>query len=159
LENNEVTASSALKVGHFQRFSVRAVQVVQLAVDDLADRLPAVVTLLHKHRTAQKVERLCAAHQWTDSGLVFTTGLGTVVDPRSLLRVIEAAAQAGIEDAGIHTLRRSVAVGWLESGVHIKAAADLLGHSSIAITGDVYGHVSDIAARSAVDGWSGVLGL
>ena len=41
---------------------------------------------------------------------------------------------------------------WLESGVHIKAVADLLGHSSIAITGDIYGHTSDDTARAAVDG-------
>ena len=27
--------------------------------------------------------------------------------------------------------------------MHIKAVADLLGHSSIAITGDVYGHTTD----------------
>jgi integrase len=120
---------------------------------------PAVVTLLRKHRTAQKAERLRAANQWTDSGLVFTTGFGTVVEPHSLLRAARAATQSAGVDGGVHTLRHSVAVGWLESGVHIKAVADLLGHSSIAITGDVYGHVSDIAARSAVDGWSGVLGL
>jgi integrase len=89
--------------------------------------------------------------------LVFTTALGSAVEPHSLLRVAkEAARSAGIDGAGVHTLRHSVAVGWLESGVHIKAVADLLGHSS---TGDIYGHVSDIAARSAVDGWSGALGL
>lgn len=46
-----------------------------------------------------------------------------------------------------------------QAGVHIKAVADLLGHSSIAITGDVYGHASDDTAGAAVDGWSGVLGL
>ena len=50
-------------------------------------------------------------------------------------------------------------MGWLESGVHIKAVADLLEHSSISITGDIYGHTTDDAARGAVDGWSGVLGL
>lgn len=54
---------------------------------------------------------------------------------------------------------RGAAVAWLEAGVRIKAVADLLGHSSIAITGDVYGHTSDTAARGAVDGWSGALGL
>jgi hypothetical protein len=43
LKNEEITASPQLKVGHFQRFSVRAVQVVQLAVDDLADRLPVLI--------------------------------------------------------------------------------------------------------------------
>jgi hypothetical protein len=34
--------------------------------------------------------------------------------------------------------------------VHIKAVADLLGHSSIAITGDVYGHTSEDTAGAAV---------
>ena len=40
-----------------------------------------------------------------------------------------------------------------------KAVADLLGHSSIAITGDVYGHTSDDTARAAVDGLAGRLRL
>jgi integrase len=121
---------------------------------------PAVVAMLRKHRTAQKEERLRAANQWQDSGLVFTTELGAPVDPRNLLRVIEVAAQAaGVEGVGVHTLRHSAAVAWLESGVHIKAVADLLGHSSIAITGDVYGHTSDNTARAAVDGLAERLGL
>jgi len=64
-----------------------------------------------------------------------------------------------MDDVGVHTLRHSAAVAWLESGVHIKAVADLLGHSSISITGDVYGHTSDDTARAAVEGLSGTLGL
>jgi integrase len=73
---------------------------------------------------------------------------------------LEAAAKAAsIEGVGVHTLRHSAAVSWLESGVHIKAVADLLGHSSIAITGDIYGHTSDDTARAAVDGLAGRLGL
>ena len=36
-----------------------------------------------------------------------------------------------MEHVGLHTLRHSAAVAWLESGVHIKAVADLLGHSPI----------------------------
>jgi integrase len=59
----------------------------------------------------------------------------------------------------VHTLRHGAAVGWLEAGVHIKAVADLLGHSSIAVTGDIYGHTSDETARSAIEGRSGALGL
>ena len=64
-----------------------------------------------------------------------------------------------MSDIGVHTLRHSATVAWLESGVHIKAVADLLGHSSIAITGDIYGHTSDNAARAAVEGLAGRLGL
>ena len=113
-----------------------------------------------RHKAAQAAERLRAASHWTGSGLVFTTGLGRLVDPRNLLRVIEVAGKVvGVEDVGVHTLRHSAAVAWLESGVHIKAVADLLGHSSIAITGDVYGHTSDDTARAAVDGLACRLGL
>jgi integrase len=121
---------------------------------------PAVVALLRKHKAVQAAEQLRAGEQWQDSGLVFTNELGGPVDPRNLLRVIEVAAKAaGVKHIGVHTLRHSAAVGWLEQGVHIKAVADLLGHSSISITGDIYGHTSDETARSAVDGWSGALGL
>ena len=74
--------------------------------------------------------------------------------------MIEVAAKgAGVEGVGVHTLRHSAAVAWLDAGVHIKAVADLLEHSSIAITGDVYGHTSEDTARAAVDGLGGQLGL
>jgi integrase len=120
---------------------------------------PAVVAMLRKHRKNQMAERLRAGNQWTGTGLVFTTRLGDPTDPRSLLRAIHAAAaKAGVE-GGVHTLRHSAAVGWLEAGVHIKAVSDLLGHGSIAITGDIYGHTSDTAASAAVDGLSQALGL
>lgn len=116
--------------------------------------------MLRKHRAIQAAERLRAANQWQNFGLVFTTELGGPVDPRNLLRVIEVASKAaGVQGVGVHTLRHSAAVAWLESGVHIKAVADLLGHSSIAITGDVYGHTSDDTARAAVDTLASRLGL
>ncbi|MGA5465588.1 tyrosine-type recombinase/integrase [Mycobacterium sp. NPDC050041] len=121
---------------------------------------PAVVSMLRKQKARQAAERLRAANQWQDCGLVFTTELGGPVDPRNLLRVIALASRAAkVDDVGVHTLRHSAAVAWLESGVHIKAVADLLGHSSIAITGDVYGHTSDDTARAAVDVLAGRLGL
>jgi integrase len=79
---------------------------------------------------------------------------------KSVHATVEIAAdKVGIEDVGAHTLRHSAAVGWLESGVHIEAAADLLGHASISIPGDLYGHTSDDAARDAVSGLGDALGL
>jgi integrase len=120
---------------------------------------PAIVTLLRRHKATQAAERLRAGDSRTDSGLVFTTELGRPIDPRNLLRVLETAAAAvGIAGAGVHTLRHSAAVAWLEGGTHIKAVADLLAHSSIALTGDVYGHTTD-TARAAVDGLASRLGL
>jgi site-specific recombinase XerD len=107
-----------------------------IAVDHQAPRFSVIV-----RTTARLPRRPCADAERNRSGS-------------------EASAfAAGVERVGVYMLRHSAAVGWLESGVHIKAVADLLGHSSISITGDIYGHTSDETARSAVDGWSGVLGL
>ena len=118
---------------------------------------PDLVSMLKRHRTAQKRERLVAANQWADTGLVFTTEFGTPVDPRNLLRVVQsAAAQIGLEDVDVHTLRHSVATAWMAAGVPIKVVADLLGHSSISVTGDLYQHACDDTARAAVEGLSGV---
>jgi integrase len=122
---------------------------------------PAIITLLRRHRVAQRAEKLRAGDQWHDTGLVFTTAHGRAVDPRGFLRVIKSAAtKASIDGVvSVHTLRHSAAVDWLEAGTHIRAVADLLGHSSIAVTGDIYGHTSDTAARAAIDGLASRLGL
>ena len=115
---------------------------------------PVVVALLRPHKAAQAAERLRAGDQWAGTNnLVFMTELGRPADPRNLLRVVAAAAKDG-QRRGCRCPYPAAlrAVGWLEAGVHIKAVADLLGHSSISITSDVYGHTSDDTARGAVDG-------
>lgn len=119
-----------------------------------------MVKLFKAQRAAQAAEKLKAGNQWTESGLVFTTEFGGPVDPRNMLRTIELASKkAEVEGVGVHTLRHSAAVAWLEQGVHIKAVADLLGHSSISVTGDVYGHTSDETTKAAIDGLTSQLGL
>ena len=81
-----------------------------------------------------------------DTGLVFTTELGTV-DPRNLLRTVAERPRPGIEKSA-PTLCAIAGRLPLEDRLHIKAAADLLGHASISITGDLYGHTTDDTARS-----------
>jgi integrase len=116
--------------------------------------------MLKAQRATQAAERLQAGQRWTDSGLVFTTEFGGPVDPHNVLHTMElAASKAGVAGVGVHTLRHSPAVAWLEAGVHIEAVADLLGHSSTSITGDIYGHTSDATTRAAIDGLSEALGL
>ena len=39
----------------------------------------------------------------------------------------------------------------LTSGVPLKVVSEILGHSSIAIAGDVYGHVAPDVSRGAMD--------
>lgn len=121
---------------------------------------PALVALLKAHRRRQAAERLRAANVWQETGLVFTTEIGTRVDPRNALRVLTVAAEAaGLKDVNVHTLRHSAASAWIEGGVSLKTASQLLGHSDIAITGNIYAHVSEDAERQAIDALSTAIGL
>ena len=120
---------------------------------------PAVVGMLRRHRTEQKAERLRAGNQWTDSGLVFTTELGGPVDPRNLLRVIEAPPRPRVWRVSVCT-RCGTARRWTGSRRACTSRRwRICRASSISITGDVYGHTSDDTARAAVDGLAGRLGL
>ncbi len=62
-----------------------------------------------------------------------------------------AAAKAGLPHAGLHMLRHSAASVMLTRGVPLKGVSDIFGHSSIAITGDIYGHVSPDVVGQATD--------
>lgn len=121
---------------------------------------PAMVALLKRHRAAQRAERLRAGDRWMTSGHVFATELGTPLEPRNVLRALTVAATAaGIKGANVHTLRHSAATGWIENGVSLKAVSLALGHSSTAITGDVYAHVSEQATLEAMVLLSDAIGL
>lgn len=80
--------------------------------------IPASVhAMLRQHRKNQLHERVKAANVWTETGYVFTTETGQPCDPRNALRALTVAAKAaGIEGAGLHTLRHSYATVMLEAG-------------------------------------------
>jgi integrase len=111
---------------------------------------PSMVRLLTEHRAKQSAERLRAGNFWSDSDLVFATEFGCPVDPRNLLRTTTIAAKrAGLAQIGVHALRHTYATTALLNGVPIHVVSRNLGHSSIVITADIYGHLTDDAARSA----------
>ena len=64
---------------------------------------------------------------------------------------VTAARKAGLEGVSVHTLQHSAATLMLESGYHLPAVSAMLGHSDTRITGDIYGHLSEDVARSAMD--------
>lgn len=111
---------------------------------------PAMVRLITEHRTEQVAERLRAGNLWEDSGFVFATDFGSPVDPRNLLRTTTIASKrARLPQIGVHTLRHTYATTALLNGVPMHVVSRNLGHSSIMITADIYGHLTDDAARSA----------
>lgn len=110
------------------------------------------VTTLRLHPTRQAAERLTAGLAWTDADLVFSTEVGTPLEPRNVLRRFQViTTRLGLAGVSLHTLRHSVASFLVAAGTHTKVVSDHLGHSSYAITADVYSHVTPVQAREAAD--------
>jgi integrase len=119
----------------------------------------AAERVLRDVRAAQAAERLKAGSMWQQTGLVFTTEFGTACEPRNALRALQDTAKhAKLPTIGLHTLRHSAAAVMLVNGVPLKVVSEVLGHASIGITGDIYGHVSPDVSRDALRRLSEALG-
>lgn len=118
-----------------------------------------VVEALRAHKARQAAERLAAGPAYAEHGLMFTTEIGTPLEPRNVLRrFVTLAGRVGIDGVGLHSLRHTAATRLLEAGTDTRVVADLLGHSSTAITADVYQHVEARLRRDAADRLEAVLG-
>jgi integrase len=84
-----------------------------------------------------------------DMDLAFPNGIGRVESHSNLIErgfePIQKAAgvtdEAGAPKYGMHALRHACASLWIESGYNPKQIQRLMGHSSIKVTFDVYGHL------------------
>ena len=103
---------------------------------------PVAVSLLQAIKAKQNEWRLKAGPAWQDAGYVFTQQDGTLIDPdrvsRDFARVVR---EAGLPHLTVRGLRHAHATLLLSSGVHPKIVSERLGHSTIAITMDIYSHV------------------
>lgn len=98
---------------------------------------------LKAHRARQAVERLAAGHHWHANDLCFCTRIGTPLDAANILRDFKRQlARAGLPPARFHDLRHSTASLLLNEGISLKEIQELLGHSSIRITADIYSHLT-----------------
>jgi integrase len=106
---------------------------------------------LRAHRAQQVAERLAWGEAWTDSGLVFTRPGGAPLVPFSASQAFSRLVRAyGMPPLTFHGLRHLGASILLDGGVPLAAVSRILGHSSVQITGDIYGHlVMDDAVRDA----------
>ncbi|SES66959.1 tyrosine-type recombinase/integrase [Geodermatophilus poikilotrophus] len=112
----------------------------------------SAIETLRAHRTRQLEEQRMTAGAWQEHGLVFTTEIGTPLEPRNVLRRFEVLAErAGLRGVTLHTLRHSAASFLLAAGTHTKVVQEHLGHSSYAITADIYSHVGPAQQREAAD--------
>jgi len=104
--------------------------------------LPAfAIEALKRHASCQKRERLLAGSNWVDSGLVFTSTIGTSLDERNVRRTFKFLLQdAALPLMRLHDLRHTTATLLLSQGVHPRIVMETLGHSQISLTMDTYTH-------------------
>lgn len=113
---------------------------------------------LKAHRAQQNAERLRLGKTWVNSGHIFTTSIGTPIDPRNMFREFrDICRNAGIGDWHPHELRHSAASLMLAQGVKIQVVSEVLGHASIRMTADVYGHILAPDRQHAADAMKDVL--
>ena len=115
--------------------------------------LPSLaVEALRSHRVRQLEQRFLAQDRWVETGHVFSTALGTPLDPRQANRELDRMLdRAGLPRMRFHDLRHTCASLLLAQNVHPRAVMEILGHSRIALTMDTYSHVMPAIKREAAD--------
>jgi integrase len=107
---------------------------------------------LKQHKVRQEEMKQKAGARWVDHDYVFCTPTGQHLHPGHdvLEELKKLLKKAGLPDVRFHDLRHSVATMLLSMGTHPKVVQELLGHSQISMTLDIYSHVLPTMQRDAI---------
>ncbi len=155
-KNPDVAASLQIELKRV-REALKPIKTAVQVVEPKSSRsrrtiaLPAVVVkALNRCRVRQLEARMAAGKRWQDSGFVFTTPTGTVLDPRNLTRAFKAILAANnLPPIRIHDLRHSCATLLLAQGVNPRVVMETLGHSQVSLTLNTYSHVLPALQQNA----------
>jgi len=118
-----------------------------------------VASSLRTHQSEQERERHELAERWPNLGFVFTTPIGTPIDPDNCSKVVRAAMKkAGVRVVRMHDLRHGCVSVLLGLGVPPRTVMEIAGHSALEMTMNVYGHVTLDDKREALDRLGDVFG-
>lgn len=111
------------------------------------------VTALRRHKVRQMEEQLAMGPEWNNElSLVFTTTVGTPLDPGKVTdRFKKLLVCAGLRKQRFHDLRHGCASLLGAQGVPPRMVMEILGHTQLATTMDLYSHVFPAAKREAAD--------
>ena len=107
---------------------------------------------LKEHRKRQNEMKRLAGDSWEEHDYVFCKALGQHLDPGGVLvQLKHLLEKAGLPDRRFHDLRHSAATLLLSMGVHPKVVQEILGHSVISMTMDIYSHVLPTMQQDVMD--------
>ena len=114
-------------------------------------------TELMLHQQAQQQEYQTLGIPILPDGYVFAMPFGTCVEPSTMRDALNyLLAAAGIEHANFHSLRHTFATRAIEAGIPVKTLSDILGHSQVQITMDLYCHSSLDHMRDSMNALMGM---
>src|SRR6185503_19780996 len=89
---------------------------------------------------------------WDEHELVFCTSVGSPINPSKMTdRFKTLLRRAKLPEIRFHDLRHSAATILLGMGIHPKVVQEMLGHSNISKTMDIYSHALPTMQREAVN--------
>ena len=98
--------------------------------------------ILDRQKQQQIKDKENSYGMYEENDIIFATELGKMIDPGNFSRKFyKLIREAGLPHANPHCLRHTFATRGMESGIDLKTMQELLGHSSILVTGDTYTHV------------------
>jgi integrase len=113
--------------------------------------LPDICVTALRMRQHEQAETRSTIEDWADTGLVFTTRVGTPYEPRNFNRRFEArCARAGVRRITMHDTRHTCATLLAALDVYPRVAMRILRHAQIDVTMNVYTEVSDAKTLQAL---------
>ncbi|MGF7238227.1 MAG: tyrosine-type recombinase/integrase [Frankia sp.] len=121
--------------------------------------LPATaVKALEEHEVRQANEREKAGKAWQDNNLIFASTIGTLMEPRNVSRrFTQLRDGADLSWLRLHDLRHATATFLLAAGIEIRTVMEILGHATVRMTLETYGHALPERMRAAADSMDGLL--
>ncbi len=111
-----------------------------------------VISLLRSWKRQQQEYAMARGAGWSDETYVLLKPDGSQYEPVDLLYSLRKAKKAlDLPPVSFHDLRHTYATILLENGVPLKTVSELLGHTDISTTGNIYAHVTETMQRAAVD--------
>jgi integrase len=109
------------------------------------------VAALKLRAEQQQRDRDRADGAWIDTGLVFTTRHGTAIEPRNFSRSFDRClAKAQVPRITVHGTRKTCGSLLAALDVHPRVAMQILRHSKISVTMEIYTEVPSAATRDAL---------
>ena len=106
------------------------------------DISPSLALFLREYKVGREADHLLLGKPLREDALVFSNISNVPTDPGTLTHnFARIARRVGLHGVRFHDLRHTFATLMLLAGVHPKIVSEMLVHSSIAFTLDVYSHV------------------